>query len=427
MIIIKKKKLFLLTISFFCCLIFSTSVSADCIDTEVLVSLQINNPIMKINGVETEIDAGRGTVPVIINGRTLVPIRAIIEAFGGTAYWDESTRSVHLTMENDFIILQIDNTVAYLNSSPYILDTVPTIQNGRTLLPIRFVAEKFNLGVAWDDTSQTIFIIRDTFDISEYTALMSLVPAYNGEPYIEINNNIPFFDEYEVISSAFEYYSTLDSMGRCNVCISSVDNSLRPTEERGSISSVKPTGWINKSYDSIPGGYLYNRCHLIGYQLTGENVNIKNLITGTRYLNMEGMLPFENKIADYLDVSQNHVMYRVTPVFSGENHLVDGVLLEAYSVEDKGAGICFCVFCYNVQPGVILDYKTGLSFAHSLSTKEDSIIINDNIIENDMPLYSTSTGTKYHKDPDCGGKNSHLVSLDIILEKKLSSCKKCFP
>ena len=187
------------------------------------------------------------------------------------------------------------------------------------------------------------------------------IPEYSGSPYVELNGNIPFFNEIEKVTDSFEYYSEQDSLGRCSVAFACIGKDLMPTEERGAIGNVRPTGWHTVKYEGIDGNYLYNRCHLIGYQLTGENANVNNLITGTRYLNVVGMLPFENETADYVKTTGNHVLYRVTPVFQGDNLLADGVIIEAYSVEDNGAGICFNVFCYNVQPGIYIDYATGES------------------------------------------------------------------
>lgn len=189
------------------------------------------------------------------------------------------------------------------------------------------------------------------------------IPEYSNSPYIILNDNKPEFTEEELESSSFESYSELDSLGRCGIAIANIGLELMPKadEERESISSVEPTGWINKKYEIVDGGYLYNRCHLIGYQLTAENANEKNLITGTRYMNTEGMLPFENEIADYIKETRNHVLYRVTPIFEGNNLVASGVQLEAQSIEDNGEGICFNVYCYNVQPGITIDYATGES------------------------------------------------------------------
>ncbi len=187
------------------------------------------------------------------------------------------------------------------------------------------------------------------------------IPDYSGKPYVELNGNQPEFTEDEIKSKSYEFYSELDSLGRCGVTHACVGKDIMPTTARESISSVKPSGWINRKYDSslVDGGYIYNRCHLIGFQLTGENANKNNLITGTRYMNVEGMLPFENMVADYVKETGNHVMYRVTPIFVGNNLLASGVKLEAYSVEDQGDGICFNVFVYNVQPGITINYFNG--------------------------------------------------------------------
>lgn len=185
------------------------------------------------------------------------------------------------------------------------------------------------------------------------------IPAFSGKPYLVVNENRPYFSPEEYTFTSFERYSDLDALGRCGVAYACVGKDLMPKEERGTIGQIKPSGWQTIKFDQVDGKYLYNRCHLIGYQLSGENANEKNLITGTRYLNVEGMLPFENQVADYVLESGNHVLYRVTPVFEGNNLLATGVLMEAYSVEDYGGGICFCVFCYNSQPGITIDYSTG--------------------------------------------------------------------
>ena len=189
------------------------------------------------------------------------------------------------------------------------------------------------------------------------------IPEYTDEIYVIINNNIPYFDESEYTTSPFERYSDLDEKGRCGVAYANICTEIMPTGEREDISDVKPTGWKQEKYD---GEYLYNRCHLIGYQLAGENANERNLITGTRYFNVEGMLPFENEVAEYIDNNpSNHVLYRVTPIFEGDNLLAEGVQIEAYSVEDEGKGICFNVFVYNVQPGIHIDYTTGENWKES--------------------------------------------------------------
>ena len=201
-----------------------------------------------------------------------------------------------------------------------------------------------------EETTETIRPLQTDFNLSD-------IPKYLGKPYIDVNNNTPFFNTSDLTETSFEEYSPLDNLGRCGATYACVGKDIMPTEKRGSIGSVKPSGWQTIRYDNIDGKYLYNRCHLIGYQLTGENANEKNLITGTRYLNIEGMLPFENMAADYVKETNNHVLYRVTPIFDGDNLLADGVLMEGYSVEDNGAGICFCVYAYNVQPDINIDYS----------------------------------------------------------------------
>ena len=200
-------------------------------------------------------------------------------------------------------------------------------------------------------------------DSSSYSTDISDLPVYSGEPYVPINDNIPAFSDSDFTTTSFEHYSELDSLGRCGVAFANVGQDLMPTEERGSIGQVKPTGWHTVKYSHVEGQYLFNRCHLIGWQLTAENANKQNLITGTRYLNIEGMLPFENMVADYVKETGNHVLYRVTPVFEGSNLVASGVQIEAWSVEDDGEGICFNVYCYNVQPGVEIDYASGESQA----------------------------------------------------------------
>lgn len=196
------------------------------------------------------------------------------------------------------------------------------------------------------------------------------IPGYSGAAYVEINGNQPFFTEDEITDEAFESYSELDALGRCGVAFACIGIEIMPTEERGDIASVTPSGWEygglsnNNTYDFVENGYVYNRCHLIGFQLAGENDNERNLITGTRYLNIEGMLPFENMISDYVEDTENHVMYRVTPIYNGFDYVAQGVLMEGYSVEDNGWAICFCIFAYNVQPGVTIDYFTGVNVAN---------------------------------------------------------------
>ena len=391
------------------------SVKAYELDT--VVSLQIDNPIMKVNGKDMEIDKGHGTKPIVKNDRTLVPIRAIIEAFGGTVDWDGKNRTVTLMLDDDVIKLVIDSTTAYTNSRAATLDTAPVVINDRTMLPIRYIAEGFNLGVAWEGDSHRVSVIRNGFDDVEYQVVTSMVPAYSGKAAVPINGNIPFFKDYEIIGGSFEFYANLDELGRCDVAMASVGKDIMPTEKRESISSVKPSGWINVPYSFVDGGYLYNRCHLIGFQLTGENANERNLITGTRYLNVEGMLPYENMIDRYVESTNNNVMYRSTPIFSGDNLVADGVLLEARSVEDNGEGINFCIYCYNVQPNIVIDYLTGASrLANEVSNNNSNAV---------SRVFRTPSGKRYHYDINCGGKNSYSVTIEEALGAGLTPCSKC--
>lgn len=222
-------------------------------------------------------------------------------------------------------------------------------------VPSQSDAPSASQGQQTESSAPTEITTASSFSLSD-------VPAYSGKAYTSVNGNVPYFSAAELTTQSFETYSDLDSLGRCGVTYACIGQDLMPTEERGSIGMVKPTGWHTVRYDDlVDGKYLYNRCHLIGYQLTGENANTKNLITGTRYLNIEGMLPFENMVADYIQETNNHVLYRVTPIFEGNNLLANGVLMEGYSVEDKGAGVSYCVFAYNVQPGIEIDYATGES------------------------------------------------------------------
>lgn len=205
-----------------------------------------------------------------------------------------------------------------------------------------------------------VFVFNNFYQKDAKTAFS--IPEYQGEAYAVINQNMPYFAPEEYTTESFEIYSDLDALGRCGTAYANISIEIMPTEERDAIGSVKPSGWHTVKYpEVIEDLYLYNRCHLIGFQLAGENANEKNLITGTRYMNVEGMLPFENEVAGYVRETNNHVLYRVTPVFTGNHLVADGVLMEAYSVEDQGAGICFCVFVYNVQPGIEIDYSTGES------------------------------------------------------------------
>ena len=201
------------------------------------------------------------------------------------------------------------------------------------------------------------------------------IPEYAGEAYVSVNDSIPFFSDEDKNTNVFETYSKLDSLGRCGVAYANICKELMPTDDREDIGNVTPSGWKQVKYDFISGKYLYNRCHLIGFQLAGENANPLNLITGTRYLNIDGMLPFENLVDDYVDETNNHVLYRVTPIFKGNELVCRGVLMEGFSVEDNGESICFCVFAYNVEPGVIINYADGSSQLDKSKTQSDITVL----------------------------------------------------
>ena len=287
------------------------------------------------------------------------------------------------------------------------------------------------------------------------------VPAYSGEPYTAVNNNEPYFTSDNLTTEAFENYSELDALGRCGVAYANVCLETMPTEKRGNISEVKPTGWHSVKYDNVDGKSLYNRCHLIGYQLTAENANEKNLITGTRYMNVDGMLPFENMVADYVKETDNHVLYRVTPIFTGDNLVADGVLMEGYSVEDEGDGICFCVYAYNVQPGITIDYATGDSWLSSekgnsnsssggnsavsqsaadKSGTQQAAVQTESVKETSAPVstgteYILNTNTKKFHYPSCSSvkqmkasnKKEYTGSRDDLIAQGYDPCKKCNP
>lgn len=271
--------------------------------------------------------------------------------------------------------------------------------------------------------------VKDAYGTGSSAALGSTdnIPAYTDEAYVILNDNEPLFSDSELKASSFESYGELDSLGRCTAATACIGLDLMPTEERGNISQVKPSGWQTVKYDFVDGKYLYNRCHLIGYQLSGENANEKNLITGTRYMNVEGMLPFENMVADYVHETGNHVMYRVTPLFEENNLVASGVQMEARSVEDDGDGILFNVFCYNVQPGVVIDYGTG-------DSSEDETVLAENDGSSAQEYILNTNSRKFHL-PSCSGvddikkenRQDYTGSRELLIKQGYSPCGRCNP
>lgn len=275
---------------------------------------------------------------------------------------------------------------------------------------------------------------------------LSNIPKFSGEPFVVINNNVPSFTSAEKTTKGYESYSKLDNLGRCGVAIASLGKETMPKkdEDRGSIGEVTPSGWVQKKYDFVDGKYLYNRCHLIGWQLSAENANERNLITGTKYLNIDGMLEFENMVADYIKETNNHVAYRITPVYEGNNLVASGVQMEAYSVEDKGEGISFNVYCYNVQPGVKIDYSTGNSAKsgekivnnnNKQSNKNSSKNNNKSSNSSSKCKYVLNTNSKKFHKPNCksvakiskANKKETNKSREELIKEHYEPCGNCKP
>ncbi len=254
------------------------------------------------------------------------------------------------------------------------------------------------------------------------TQLIGSIPEYSGEPYTVLNENKPLLTSSEGEAYSYEKYGPLDSLGRCSSASACIGRDLMPTVQRGSIEDVKPSGWHSVRYSFIDGESLYNRCHLIGWQLTAEDANERNLITGTRYLNVEGMLPYENLTAEYIKITGNHVLYRVTPVFEKNELVARGVIMEGLSVEDDGAGICFCIYVFNVQPGIEIDYKTGGSrLAESASSTKTSYVINVRSMKFHYPSCSSVADIAEHN------RRSHTGTRDELISGGYSPCDACRP
>lgn len=287
--------------------------------------------------------------------------------------------------------------------------------------------------IACDSDNESIDLhnsIEETYKDSSFS--LSEIEEFANNPYSIVNDNIPYFNEEDYTTQAFEKYSELDYLGRCGVAYANICIEIMPTKERGEIGMIKPSGWHTVKYDIVDGKYLYNRCHLIGYQLSGENDNVNNLITGTRYMNVEGMLPFENMVDSYVENTNNHVLYRVTPMFEGENLLATGVLMEAWSVEDNGEGICFNVFVYNSQPGIIIDYSNGESkIDENYNQNEETTKLIDTAEE----YYVINTNTKKFHKKDCesakkineGNKIIYYGSREEVIKQGFAPCGNCKP
>lgn len=281
----------------------------------------------------------------------------------------------------------------------------------------------------------------------ESPAILNSIPEYSGKAYVELDGNNPSFTDKEKLNvKSFETYSKLDSLGRCGVAYANISTDILPSKKRESISSVKPTGWVQHEYAFVEDGHLYNRCHLIAHMLTGEDANERNLITGTRYMNTEGMLPFEKKVHNYILTTKNHVLYRVTPIFDGKNLVADGVRMEAWSVEDNGRGICYNVFCYNVQPGVMITYANGNSKAdgtikvygksNTSGNKKSTITYNkkSSDAKTSAKYILNTKRMKFHK-PDCASVNSmgennkktYNGSRSELIKEGYSPCGSCKP
>jgi DNA-entry nuclease len=306
------------------------------------------------------------------------------------------------------------------------------------------------------DEAQTAGAVGNEVQAQTSDFSLDNIPAYTSAPSVDVNGGVPYFSEADQTTDAFEQYSDLDSLGRCGVAYACLGQETMPTEERGDIGMVQPSGWHTVKYDGIDGNYLYNRCHLIAYMLSGENANEKNLITGTRYMNTQGMLPYEERTADYIRNTGNHVLYRVTPVFEGNNLVASGVLMEAKSVEDDS--LVFCVYCYNVQPGVTIDYATGDSSgpeftgsdggsgedgaasdgnsgAGDSSGAEQSAAVQDAAAQPQSSTYVLNTNTKKFHRPGCSSadrikpanRQDYTGSRDDLIAQGYEPCKNCNP
>ena len=260
----------------------------------------------------------------------------------------------------------------------------------------------------------------------EYAKDVQNVSPFSAAAYVTIADGRPDFSEDDLVTESYEFYSEQDLLGRCGYAMACIGQDIMPTEERGSIGQVKPSGWQTVKYDIVDGKYLYNRCHLIGYQLTGENANVRNLITGTRYMNTEGMLPFENQVAEYVRQTGNHVIYRVTPVYDGNALVARGVQMEAYSVEDSGAGVCFNVYVYNEQPGIVIDHTDGSSYLRSTQDADSDTVSTKYILNTNSKRFHLEI---CQQAKDIKEENRQLYSGDreMLLQQGYTPCGSCDP
>lgn len=291
-------------------------------------------------------------------------------------------------------------------------------------------------GISSDDGPEQVLQSAIATETSGHSvANIDAIPQFNGEAYCVINDNIPDLTSEDADRTYFEKYASLDDLGRCGVAFACLGKETMPTEDRGEIGQVKPSGWKTAKYDYVDGKYLFNRCHLIGFQLSGENANERNLITGTRYMNVQGMLPFENMVADYIKETGNHVLYRVTPIFDGYELVARGVQMEAFSVEDDGDSICFNVYCYNNQPGVIIDYATGDSQANENDPFLSGNETDEGTSSGEKCDYVLNTNTQKIHKPSCSSaqsmseknKEEYYGTKEELKKRGYTECSICNP
>ena len=364
------------------------------------------------------------TLTIAANGTTIVSVKVtyVSEKTGVLTFNGKNiTSNTVVTVNANAITFGITDTNADEDKGQVRITAIEVVYGNAAELPEETTSEPdVTIPEPEETTSSPEEISPEEFDYSK-------VPAYSGNPFVAINGNVPYFKNEEYTTTSYERYSVLDSLGRCGIAMACVGRDLMPTIPRGDISEVKPSGWVQASYDIVDGKYLYNRSHLIGWQLSGEDANNKNLITGTRSFNQVGMLPFENMIADYVRETNNHVLYRVTPVFVGNELVARGVLMEAWSVEDNGDGVCFNVFVYNVEPGIIINYATGSSRLEGGDSQPEESPVCDYVA-------NKGSSKKFH-EPDCRhvsdmkeeNKIYYTATREEMIALGYSPCGTCNP